>query len=75
MYLLPVPKTVINKEGSFFIDKYCEIVLDARCSSNDFEAAVLLKEEIRKSTGIILNINKAFVEKPDGCILIKKQQG
>ncbi|MCM0647572.1 family 20 glycosylhydrolase [Clostridium swellfunianum] len=75
MYLLPVPKTIINKEESFFIDNYCEIVLNARCSSNDFEAAVLLKEEIKKSTGIVLNINKAFMEKHEGCILIKKQTG
>jgi hypothetical protein len=75
MYLLPVPKTLINKEGSFFIDKSCEIVLNAKCNASDFESAVLLKEEIVRSTGITLKINKAFTEIAEGCILLKKQQG
>lgn len=75
MYLLPVPKNITHKEGSFFMDKDCEIVLSAHCNLSDFESAALLKKEIKEAAGLTLNINKAFMEKAKGCILLKKCMG
>jgi hypothetical protein len=75
MYLLPVPKELKENEGGFFIHRHCEIVLNADCNLEDFQSAALLKKEIKETLGLTLNINKAFIDKPKGCILLRRGNG
>lgn len=75
MFLLPMPKEMKQKEGSFFIDRSCEIVLNSDCNLSDLESARLLKKEIEKAINLNLNINKGFVDRPSSNILLKKING
>ncbi len=75
MFLLPNPKHLDYKEGSFLLNRGCEIALNTSCDLKDLETARLLKDEIKTVTGFDTNINRVFAEKPLGNILLKKIKG
>ena len=56
MKLIPMPKQVNYKEGSFILNDETIILLDKQCDYQDFEAALALKEEIFANTGLKLSI-------------------
>lgn len=72
MFLLPNPLKLEMKEGAFFLDRRCEIVLNTSCDFKDMETARLLKKEIESVTGFNILINRAFAEKPLNNILLKR---
>lgn len=59
MYLLPAPKELTFYNGNFNLNRETEIMLDAACNFKNYEAAKLLKQEIRNETNLDLLINKA----------------
>lgn len=74
MHLLPMPKEMILKEGSFTILPNTEIVLNASCNSTDLQAALELKKEIVDSLKIDINVNKSL-KKENNSIYLRKTKG
>ncbi|MBD5392772.1 MAG: family 20 glycosylhydrolase [Lachnospiraceae bacterium] len=70
MYLLPNPKTVIEKQGSFMIRLDSRIFIDSLCSAEIYNFALILQKEIAASTGLSLPILRRNVNNPSGCIYI-----
>ena len=63
MHLIPRPKSVINHEGEFFIERDTEIILSSELSFEDLNLAIMIQEEIEKVLDFKLNINKLFMDK------------
>ena len=63
MHLIPRPKSVINYEGEFFIERDTEIILSSELSFEDLNLAIMIQEEIEKVLDLKLNINKLFMDK------------
>ena len=63
MHLIPRPKSVINHEGEFFIERDTEIILSSELSFEDLNLAIMIQEEIEKVLDLKLNINKLFMDK------------
>lgn len=62
MYLIPSPKKLVNKSGSFRIKRDTEIILNYHCDFNNFEAALILKNEIKDKLGFNIKINKGYID-------------
>lgn len=58
MYLIPFPKKLEQRNGSFPITRSVTILLDSSCEYADFEAARLLQKEIERITGTCPDITK-----------------
>ena len=63
MHLIPRPKSVINHEGEFFIERDTEIILSSELSFEDLNLAIMTQKEIEKVLDFKLNINKLFMDK------------
>ncbi|WP_283688421.1 beta-N-acetylhexosaminidase [Clostridium perfringens] len=63
MHLIPRPKSVINHEGEFFIERDTEIILSSELSFEDLNLAIMIQKEIEKVLDFKLNINKLFMDK------------
>ncbi|EPB8179001.1 family 20 glycosylhydrolase [Clostridium perfringens] len=63
MHLIPRPKSVINHEGEFFIERDTEIILSSELSFKDLNLAIMIQEEIERVLDFKLNINKLFMDK------------
>ncbi|MGG5461539.1 beta-N-acetylhexosaminidase [Clostridium sp. B9] len=63
MHLIPRPKNIVEKEGSFLIERDCEIIISNNLSFNELKLALSIQEEIEKYLGFKVNINKLFSEK------------
>ncbi|WP_415293831.1 beta-N-acetylhexosaminidase [Clostridium perfringens] len=63
MHLIPRPKSVINHEGEFFIERDTEIILSIELSFEDLNLAIMIQEEIERVLDFKLNINKLFMDK------------
>ena len=63
MHLIPRPKSVINHEGEFFIERDTEIILSSELSFEDLNLAIMIQEEIENLLDFKLNINKLFMDK------------
>ncbi|AYE33954.1 beta-N-acetylhexosaminidase [Clostridium septicum] len=61
MYLIPSPKKLVNKSGSFRIKRDTKIILNYNCDFNNFEAALILKNEIKDKLGFNIKINKGYI--------------
>ena len=78
MVLIPYPKRLTSRNGVFHIDRTVMILLDSSCDYMDYEAAVLLKQEIRRCTGITPAITKGSADvnklasQPVGMIILQK---
>ena len=62
MYLIPSPKKLVNKSGSFRIKRDTKIILNYNCDFNNFEAALILKNEIKDKLGFNIKINKGYID-------------
>ena len=62
MYLIPSPKKLVNKSESFRIKRDTEIILNYHCDFNNFEAALILKNEIKDKLGFNIKINKGYID-------------
>ena len=71
MMLLPRPREINEKKGHFILFHETRIILESRCSYNDFESARLLQEEIEKAAALHVNIVKAFDIYDRNCIFLK----
>ena len=61
MYLQPVPKSYVEKEGTkYFLDGCNEIILSVECNRQDLETAELLKNKIQQLVGVNLSLNKCY---------------
>jgi len=60
MYLIPLPRKIIARDGLFSIGHNTAIVLDERMDDNDLESAKLLQQEIKKVIAITLPIKKVL---------------
>lgn len=58
MILIPFPRKLTEMTGSFYITKMTDILLDISCDYTDFEAALVLQDEIEKMTGIRVAVTK-----------------
>ncbi|EGT3617514.1 glycosyl hydrolase family 20 [Clostridium perfringens] len=73
MHLIPRPKSIVEHEGEFFIERDTEIILSSELSFNELNLAIMLQKEIEESLGFKLNINKLFMNKVyDNAIILKK---
>ena len=63
MYLIPEPKQMIQKEGSFTFQYDEKIVIDPACSVKAYEYALLLQEEMRDYAGFGLAITRGRSKK------------
>ncbi|HEX2945614.1 MAG TPA: family 20 glycosylhydrolase [Clostridia bacterium] len=78
MVLIPYPKKLTNRSGSFHLERPVTILLDTFCDYSDYEAALLLKEEILGRTGITPAITKGAADmnklaaQPAGMIILQK---
>ena len=63
MHLIPRPKSVINHEGEFFIERDTEIILSSELSFEDLNLAIMIQKEIERVLDFKLNINKLFMDK------------
>jgi hypothetical protein len=73
MFLLPSPKELISKEGSFYLSRDTEIILHSSCNFKNLEMAKLLQVEIQETAGFKAKINKAF-EKGQGSIFLIRSE-
>ncbi len=62
MVLIPYPKKLEDRNGVFHIDGAATILLDSSCDYTDYEAAVLLRQEIYDRTGIAPAITKGTAD-------------
>ena len=62
MVLIPFPKKLTKKDGFFYITNTTEILLDVSCDYADFEAAIVLQDEIEKITGMKTTVAKGTYE-------------
>lgn len=62
MYLIPSPKKLVNKSGSFRIKRDTKIILNYNCDFNNFEAALILKNGIKDKLGFNIKINKGYID-------------
>jgi len=58
MVLIPSPRKLTQKEGFFYITNATEILLDISCDYTDFKAALELRDEIVRFTGMRVSIIK-----------------
>ena len=65
MILLPNVQKMEEKEGCFYFSYNGNIVMEESVSTDYYEIAALLKEEIADSTGIQANISRGKAEKGD----------
>lgn len=73
MYIVPQPASMKVKGENFILSGDTYIVLDANCSQEDMDAALLLRGEIKKLLGLNLKITKSL--KPiEGCIYFKRNE-
>lgn len=70
MYLLPNPKTVLEKQGTFIIRLDSRLIIDSLCSAEIYSFALILQKEIAENTGLSLPILRRHEERPSGCIYI-----
>ncbi len=77
MFLQPVPRSYIKKEGhSFLLNNNPEIVLSNQCNQDDLESAKLLKTTIKDLIHLDLKINKAYLNKYfEKSIFLIKEEG
>lgn len=77
MYLQPVPRSYIEKEGQkFLLELDREIILSTQCNLQDLESAKLLKKTINDLIGINLKINKSYVQNySEKSIRLSKEEG
>jgi hypothetical protein len=66
MVLIPYPHKLTKSEGVFRISEATRIILDTGCDYIDFEAAVSLRNEIKKSVGSVLSITKGNTREEPG---------
>jgi hypothetical protein len=71
MIFLPQPKKIKESRGFFYISYDTEIVLDASCSIKELEIAKLIKNEIKSSAAMDININKSFAKDTKSIYLVK----
>ena len=71
MNLLPRPKQMSFTNGSFKLNHDTIIALDKECNYHDFEAAQLLREDIKQISGLDLRIT---ITLQDPCNSIKLQK-
>lgn len=57
-YILPKPKQMNIKEGTFRLKYNTKIIIDSKCGSECLQYAKILREEIRKETGFSYEIIK-----------------
>lgn len=61
MYLQPMPRSYVKKEGTkFCLEASTEIILSSECNSHDLESALLLKQQIQQLIGLRLGVTKCF---------------
>lgn len=78
MVLIPYPKKLGDRNGVFRIDRAITILLDSSCDYTDYEAAVVIRQEICSRTGIAPSITKGeadvskIVSQSVGLIILKK---
>lgn len=70
MYLLPNPKTLTERHGSFRIRLDSRIVVDSLISAEAYGFALILQEEISLDTGLLLPILRRHDDAPADCIYI-----
>lgn len=77
LYLQPIPRSYVEKEGSkFLLDGQTEIILSIDCESTDLDSAILLKNKIKDLVGLNLNLNKCYSEQySDKSIRLIKNEG
>lgn len=73
MHLIPRPKSIVEKEGNFLIERDTEIILSSELSFDELNLAIMIQKEIEKNLGFKLNINKLFMHKDyNNAIILKK---
>ncbi|HHD2754358.1 TPA: family 20 glycosylhydrolase [Clostridium perfringens] len=73
MHLIPRPKSIVEKDGNFLIERDTEIILSSELSFDELNLAIMIQKEIEKNLGFKLNINKLFMQKDyDNAIILKK---
>lgn len=70
MYLLPNPKTLTEKRGSFMIRINSRIIVDSLISADAYGFARILQKEIAQDTGLFLPILRRHESAPADCIYI-----
>ncbi|MDZ5253407.1 beta-N-acetylhexosaminidase [Clostridium sp. LIBA-8841] len=73
MHLIPRPKSIVEKEGNFLIERDTEIVLSSELSFDELNLAIMIQKEVEKSLGFKLNINKLFMNKDYNNVIILKK--
>lgn len=63
MYLIPNPKNYKETSENFILNRGTEITLSNNCTSNELEAALLLKKEVKDKFGLNISLTKTFEEK------------
>lgn len=71
MTLIPMPQKLTAKSGSFRIDKDTAILLDISCGYADFEAALELRGEIERMSGVRPDILKTASGYKNNYIFLK----
>lgn len=80
MVLIPYPKKLESRNGAFHIDRSALILLDTACDYADYEAALELRKEIGRSTGILPVITKGTADvnrlaaQPTGMIILQRSK-
>lgn len=73
MRLLPIPRTITEKEGLYRVDYRNSIMIGAECGANVFLYGQMLKETIAASAGVEMAVCKGTAAKGDILLTVSEE--